>query len=57
MILGEAVDAGNSTFQPQYAAPKQTARKSKESSSFNRLKYCKVREPSQVVGRYIALSI
>lgn len=29
MILGEAVDAGNSTFQPQYGEHKQTARKSK----------------------------
>lgn len=29
MIQGEAVDAGNSTFQPQYGEHKQTARKSK----------------------------
>lgn len=30
MILREAVDAGNSTFQPQQAEHEQTARKSKE---------------------------
>lgn len=56
IIIGDAVGAGSSTLQPQYAEHKQIVRKVKETSNLNRLKYYKVWEPSQAVGRYIVLS-